>query len=524
MESLTDSQQENLRKMSSERIQGRLMRVGMDEEQVYAMSRPELLEAMAKVMLSAETAASDPSTKTEVQMQFELMRMQLEQRDREHAREMALQRELYDAQLKMQMERDQRAREDNYRRQEERDESLVAKTKRYGQAVQYALTNMPAEAGELPAWFYMVDNVWTNYGVPDELKSKLIIPKLTTRAKSLLTHLPASDQASYPKVKAFLLKQYQLGSREYRARFLHASRSTGETWVSYASRLTNLFRYYTNSRDCRDFDALFDLCVTDKLRDSLPHANLKHCLAVEKDQCLSSQELANTADQYESNFFPDGRYKGLSVTAGQSGGKLKPPSNGKNAVADQAQATQNDVTNVSVDRGNMPNNKSPSPKRKLFNPHFVKRSVKCWKCGQMGHTSKEHYNTSSVHYSGKSDKPSSKPMAVNACVTQTADSDDEITPHCQANVQINHCSAFEHKTQYVSLGDSSPEGPRFDFSSEKCEDCDSSEGENTIGLEPESVLMTCESVADIDSLTSSLNYVSVDIEASDRTYKAILSY
>ena len=67
MESLTDAQQETLRKMSSERIQGRLMRAGMDEEEVYGMSRPELLEAMAKVMLTAETTAaavSDASPKT----------------------------------------------------------------------------------------------------------------------------------------------------------------------------------------------------------------------------------------------------------------------------------------------------------------------------------------------------------------------------------------------------------------------------------------------------------------------------
>jgi len=267
--------------------------------------------------------------------------------------------------LKMQIEREQRAREDSLRRQQERDESLLAKTKRYGQAVQYALTNMPAEAGDLPAWFDMVDNVWTTYGVPDDLKSKLIIPKLTTRAKSLLTHLSASDQASYPKLKAFLLKQYQLGSREYRARFLHATRATGETWVSYTSRLGNLFKYYTNSRDCHDFDKLFDLCVADKLRDSLPHSNLKYCLAVEKDQCLSSQELADTADRYESNFFPDGRYKGLSVTAGQSGGKWKQTSDEKNIGSEQAvtsQPAKNAASNVPAGRGNVSNNKKSTNK------------------------------------------------------------------------------------------------------------------------------------------------------------------
>ena len=90
MESLSDSQQEAVRKiMSSEsdRIRGCLLRAGMDEEQLYSMGTAEVLDAMASVMLEAEMAAatvptnSDP--KIELQLHFEMMRMQLEQRDRE---------------------------------------------------------------------------------------------------------------------------------------------------------------------------------------------------------------------------------------------------------------------------------------------------------------------------------------------------------------------------------------------------------------------------------------------------------
>jgi len=260
--------------------------------------------------------------------------------------------------------------------------------------------------------------------------------------------------------------------------------------------------------------------VADKLRDCLPHANLKHCLAVERDHCLSSQELANIADQYESNFFPDGRYKGLSITAGQSGGKLKPPSNGRYAMADQAQATQNDVTRGSVDTGSLPSSKSPSTKRKLFStPLSTKKSVRCWKCGEMGHTSKEHYDTSSPHYSDV--RPSGKLMAVNACVTQIPDSSREVA-QAQDAVQINHCAVLERKTQCVSFGESSPEGPLFNFTSERCGNHDSSECGNTVGVEPGGVSMTCESVTDINSLIPPLDYVSVDREGSEQTYKTPL--
>ena len=87
MESLSDSQQEAVRNMSSDRIRGRLLRAEMDEEQVYSMGRAELLGATANVMLEAKMAAATVQTnsdpKTELPVHFEMMRMQLEQRDRE---------------------------------------------------------------------------------------------------------------------------------------------------------------------------------------------------------------------------------------------------------------------------------------------------------------------------------------------------------------------------------------------------------------------------------------------------------
>ena len=51
MEQLTVQQQVNLRKMSSERIQGRLMRAGLDEEEIYTMDRETLLATMAEVIV-----------------------------------------------------------------------------------------------------------------------------------------------------------------------------------------------------------------------------------------------------------------------------------------------------------------------------------------------------------------------------------------------------------------------------------------------------------------------------------------
>ena len=84
---------------------------------------------------------------------------------------------------------------------------------------------MPSEVGELPSWFNMVENVWEKFEVPDDLKAKLLMPKLTPHAKSLIVRLSLDEQDTYETLRDFLLKQYQLGSREYCARFMHAGKS-----------------------------------------------------------------------------------------------------------------------------------------------------------------------------------------------------------------------------------------------------------------------------------------------------------
>jgi len=207
----------------------------------------------------------------------ELEQVRLDHERMVYEQNMVLQRKLFESQRK-QRAVENAAREQRQNMLDRREETLVTRTKRYRQAVQYALTTMPTEVGDLPSWFNMVDNVWSTFEVPVDLRSKLIIPKLTLHAKSLITRLSIDDQNDYEKLQNFLLKQCQLGSRKYRAKFLHANKNLGKTWISYTFRLKNLFTYYTNTRDVSTFDDLFDMCVYDKLSDTLPISTLKHVL------------------------------------------------------------------------------------------------------------------------------------------------------------------------------------------------------------------------------------------------------
>jgi len=63
MDQLPPESQESLRKTGTERLRGRLMRAGHDEDRVMEMDRPELLEAAAKELakeLTGDTQEAPP--------------------------------------------------------------------------------------------------------------------------------------------------------------------------------------------------------------------------------------------------------------------------------------------------------------------------------------------------------------------------------------------------------------------------------------------------------------------------------
>ena len=83
-----------------------------------------------------------------------------------------------------------------------------------------------------------------------------------------MSRLDATALADVKQIKAFLLNEFGLTSREYRARF-NAAVPGDEKEVLFTSRLKNLWGFYMRSRECDDFDKLVDLIVADRLKDAL---------------------------------------------------------------------------------------------------------------------------------------------------------------------------------------------------------------------------------------------------------------
>jgi len=115
--------------------------------------------------------------------ELELQRREEEnqRRDRENdIREMELQR--------------QRAKDEAERK---RQESMAGQTRFHGEALKHSLPKMGLDPIDFPSYFASVENLFSLYEVPHQLQSKLLIPMLNERSKSLLAKLPKERLDKY---------------------------------------------------------------------------------------------------------------------------------------------------------------------------------------------------------------------------------------------------------------------------------------------------------------------------------------
>jgi len=176
-----------------------------------------------------------------------------QQQAQQQARQQAAELDLRMEEIRLQ---EQRLAEDNeWRRAEarrlqsrdeqqaEREGSLSVLTKKYGDIMKHVLPRMPTDPAELlNFWIWdTCENLWAVYEVPHNLRAKLLLPLLSPKAKSLVSRLSAHELDDVSTIKEFLLREFKLTHREYRARFNAATRAHDETHTLFVSRLKNLF-------------------------------------------------------------------------------------------------------------------------------------------------------------------------------------------------------------------------------------------------------------------------------------------
>ena len=95
---------------------------------------------------------------------------------------------------------------------------------------------MPSDATEILQFFESLEAMFRLFEIPADLHAKLLLPFLSLKAKSLISCLNAEELEDYEGVRDFLLSEFKLTPREYKARFDNA---------------TTIFPFEKRSRPCR---------------------------------------------------------------------------------------------------------------------------------------------------------------------------------------------------------------------------------------------------------------------------------
>jgi len=126
-------------------------------------------------------------------------------------------------------------------------------------------------------FFDYVENLFTVFGIDADIRTKLLVLILTSKARSSIGRLTPAELNNYDKLKKFLLDKYKLTPKEYRTRFFSTVKQPDETYRLFASRLYSLLNYYVASRKIdKSYSQLCQVIVAHRLKECLPVGVLQY--------------------------------------------------------------------------------------------------------------------------------------------------------------------------------------------------------------------------------------------------------
>ncbi|GFX57126.1 retrovirus-related Pol polyprotein from transposon opus [Trichonephila clavipes] len=148
-----------------------------------------------------------------------------------------------------------------------------------------------------------------------EKKLRIRAEKERSREKENARGARAEEELNdYEKLKSIVLREFQLTPRECLNSFKNAVKSSGETYIQFAARLTANFQYYCSLRKVNSFESLCDLIISDKLFETLNKETATHIGIREAEDWFRPIDLAKECDIYISS--RSGSRKEIPITYG----------------------------------------------------------------------------------------------------------------------------------------------------------------------------------------------------------------
>ncbi|GFY24830.1 transposon Tf2-6 polyprotein [Trichonephila clavipes] len=217
---------------------------------------------------------------------------------------------------------------------------------------------VPTRSENFNLFFQSLERAFLTKKINDEYKSEILINLLGERAHNVLLYIKEEELNDYEKLKSIVLREFQLTPRECLNSFKNALKSSGETYIQFAARLTANFQYYCSLRKVNSFESLCDLTISDKLFETLNKETATHIGIREAEDWFRPIDLAKECDIYISS--RSGSHKEIPITYGY---------------------TQDPFKNRS---------QNFKPKVKENNPQYLERENKnCYICGDSSHYARD---------------------------------------------------------------------------------------------------------------------------------------
>ncbi|GFU74589.1 transposon Tf2-6 polyprotein [Trichonephila clavipes] len=173
---------------------------------------------------------------------------------------------------------------------------------------------VPTRSENFNLFFQSLERAFLTKKINDEYKSENLINLLSERAHNVLLYIKKEELNDYEKLKSIVLREFQVTPRECLNSFKNAVKSSGETYIQFAARLTANFQYYCSLRKVNSFESLCDLLISDKLFETLNKETATHIGIREAEDWFRPIDLAKECDIYISS--RSGSRKETSIACG----------------------------------------------------------------------------------------------------------------------------------------------------------------------------------------------------------------
>jgi len=440
MDNLPPERQQQIKKMSDERLKVKLIEYGYREELVQTWEREEMIARFAEAVGSgqgarpkepqkAEREITEPESESEEEeevnadkpdMEFqryelEKLKLKIEQqrianeierlritaqkekddKDRELEKmridlekqkldDERKQKQLDDLARTADREADMKKHDAEMRAKQDTQNDAALKNKKYCDAVKGSIIPMGPDPLDAPVFFSRVEKLLLDLNIPKEYYAKIVGPYLSHRAQAILNRASEDIAADYDQLKATILHELKFSPSSYLERFNLCVKATDESFAAFASRLRNLLDYYTKSRDVVDFKGLCELLVCDRIKSTLSEGCLRYVLGIEsgKDDknWLSVKDLTSAVDRFVAAHGDAVKPKAYSLGQTPKMTKFLASKGGAGKTGNQ---TPKPTANTAG------SNQSPGHQGGGASPQTPIKSVICYKCHKPGHVQYE---------------------------------------------------------------------------------------------------------------------------------------